>query len=214
MKKFSEFDNQRDVYKLSPDYDDHIIMTRDITLFDDSPFKIDSPPANDSDETRAEIMEIADRVEYASSEDRHKAQEFDIRYSDEFIGYCIHHNLPVTQQKIMRMVHEMSAMDRKVKYHFNRPRPRQMANILGVSFPQNAFAVTSDTPSYPSGHSAGSHTLALYLSNLFPSHKQEFLNMAEECGMSRITLGVHFPSDHEAGVSLGEQFYKRLKDKT
>ena len=108
----------------------------------------------------------------------------------------------------------MSAMDRHIKYHFNRPRPKQMANILGVSFPQNAFAVTANTPSYPSGHSAGSRTLALYLSNIFPSHQQEFLNMAEECGISRIILGVHYPSDHEAGVSLGEQFYERLKDKT
>ena len=214
MKKFSEFSNRKDVYKLSPDYDDHIIMTRDITLFDTaSPFKIDPPPANDSDETRMELSEIADRMELASSEEKHKAQEYDIRYSDEFIGYCIHHDLPVNEKKIMRMVHEMSAIDRKVKYNFNRPRPEQMANILGIRFP-NAFAVTADTPSYPSGHSAGSRTLALYLSNLFPSHKQEFLNMAEECGMSRIILGVHFPSDHEAGVSLGEQFYERLKDKT
>ncbi len=214
MKKFSEFNTKRNVYKPAPDYDDHIIMTRDITLFDtDSPFKIDPPPSNDSEETHAELLEIADRMELATSEKRHKAQEFDLRYSDEFIGYCIHHNLPVNKSKIMRMVHEMSAMDRKVKFHFNRPRPKQMANIRGMKLP-SSYAITADTPSYPSGHSAGSLTLALYLSNLFPSHKQEFLNMAEECGMSRILLGVHFPSDHDAGVSLGEQFYKRLKDKT
>ena len=214
MKKFSEFNSRKDVYKSVPDYDDHIIMTRDITLFDDaSPFDIEPPPDNDSEETRAELMEIADRMELASSEEKHKAQEYDIRYSDEFINYCVHHGLPLNKSKIMRMVHEMAAMDRKIKYHFNRPRPEQMANILGIKFP-NAFAVTAHTPAYPSGHSTGSRTLALYLSNLFPSHKQEFLNMAEECGMSRIILGVHYPSDHEAGVSLGEQFYERLKDKT
>ena len=215
MRKFSDFNSlKKSVYKTEPDYDDHIIMSREITLFDTSgQFKLDQPPANDSDETRAELMEILDRMEMASSEEKHMAQEFDIRYSDEFIGYCLHHDLPVNKSKVARMVFEMSAIDRKIKYHFNRPRPMQIARSLGIGFP-NARAVTGNTPSYPSGHSAGSHVLALYLSNLFPSHKQEFLNMAEECGMSRIILGVHFPSDHEAGVSLAKQFYERLKDKT
>lgn len=63
---------------------------------------------------------------------------------------------------------------------------------------------TPNHPSYPAGHSTISKLAAELLSDHFPEGQTQFAYLAEQCGMSRIWAGIHFPADHESGTQLGK----------
>jgi hypothetical protein len=73
----------------------------------------------------------------------------------------------------------------------------------------------SETPSFPSGHTAIAYFISGILSNLYPEFKDDFKTIAELTGLSRMENGVHYPSDISYGQLIGElicDFY--LADKT
>lgn len=61
----------------------------------------------------------------------------------------------------------------------------------------------SDQFSFPSGHTSAAFLMAGVLSFIFPSIGWALYLWACGVGMSRIMLGVHFPSDILAGALLG-----------
>jgi hypothetical protein len=65
--------------------------------------------------------------------------------------------------------------------------------------------------SFPSGHAAASRFIALYLSEKFPDLKSDLLKLSEQISRTRIQAGVHFPSDVNAGLALGECIYELNK---
>lgn len=60
-------------------------------------------------------------------------------------------------------------------------------------------------PSYPSGHSTSGAAAEAILTYYFPENEKEWKRLAEECGLSRIWAGIHFPVDHTTGVELGRK---------
>lgn len=64
---------------------------------------------------------------------------------------------------------------------------------------------TPNHPSYPSAHGCFSTATATVLASLFPADADEVLALAQEASESRIWAGIHFRSDIEAGVALGQQ---------
>jgi undecaprenyl-diphosphatase len=65
-----------------------------------------------------------------------------------------------------------------------------------------AIDVPSDC-SLPSGHAAGSFAFALFVCQFKPRAAFFLLPMACLIGLSRVALGVHYPSDVVAGAVLG-----------
>lgn len=63
---------------------------------------------------------------------------------------------------------------------------------------------TPNHPSYPSAHSCISTAVASVLADLFPADAAEVLALASEATEARIWAGIHFRSDVEAGIELGE----------
>ena len=90
-----------------------------------------------------------------------------------------------------------------LKYHYNRPRPGQVAERLGVKFDKN-LTPSAHTPSFPSGHTAQANLIATVMSRMYPRHKGHFDLVADSIERSRLELGVHFPTDNEAGRALGK----------
>ena len=84
-----------------------------------------------------------------------------------------------------------------LKFLISRPRPPEMFHL-----------VTSYGASFPSAHSmyaATSACLAIFLSRPFPAHRYVVciaLLWMLMMGISRVYLGVHFPSDVLAGWSI------------
>ena len=86
----------------------------------------------------------------------------------------------------------------------NRPRP---ANYFAESdTPVHTPLGTPSDKSFPSGHTQTAFGAAAYLSCVYPSGTPVFLGLAALTGLSRIALGVHFPSDVLVGALFGIVF--------
>jgi undecaprenyl-diphosphatase len=84
-----------------------------------------------------------------------------------------------------------------IKQSTTRPRPfRANAGISNLIVPQDEY-------SFPSGHTAAATVAALLFSIAVPALIPFFFVLAAVIGISRIYLGVHYPSDVLMGFALG-----------
>jgi acid phosphatase (class A) len=100
------------------------------------------------------------------------------------------------------------------KKHWNRTRPfrQDPADVkMQAANPGEIPAPTS--ASYPSGHGTDGILFALVLSDLAPQLQDKLIARGIQYGDDRVILGAHFPSDIEAGRTLGRAIYAVLKDK-
>lgn len=63
--------------------------------------------------------------------------------------------------------------------------------------------------SYPSGHTVRAYTIALILSEMYPSRREILLKQAYEFAESRIICGMHWKSD----IKGGEEFAYKIVGK-
>lgn len=96
----------------------------------------------------------------------------------------------------------MSLMDAAIvcwdtKYYYFNPRPTQMdPNIKTLTGVPNF-------PAYISGHSTFSGAASTILAHLNPEKAQIYKAMAQEASVSRMYAGIHFRSDCEIGLQVG-----------
>lgn len=96
------------------------------------------------------------------------------------------------------------------KNKFNRKRPYQVAKESGIEYPK-IKTETGVTPSYPSGHAMNSYFVAEILSRKYPEKKKEIFELADQISLGRVQLGVHYPSDIEAGKLLAKKILPYYK---
>jgi undecaprenyl-diphosphatase len=87
-------------------------------------------------------------------------------------------------------------VQRRVKPLFRRVRPfvNREARVVGIRPADHSF---------PSGHTASSFAAATALAFFYPKATPVVYTLATAVGVSRVHLGVHFPSDAAVGGVIG-----------
>lgn len=193
-----------------------------ITLSD---FKIPDPPANSSEQTRAELNYLLllqqQRSDLDVQSSLHMAGIFyNIKVKPEdstyhayranlfFIGRTLGtwfnpNNLPLTANLVANVWRDASYFIWSMKYKYLRVRPYILDPAL------NNLEDTN-WPAYPSGHAANSYINAFLYQELAPEFTDVFQKDAYDMAHSREIIGVHYPSDSEASRIFARQFVNKL----
>ncbi len=92
-----------------------------------------------------------------------------------------------------------------IKRIVDRPRPYTTLEwAVAINPPKCRYSL-------PSGHSGSALSIALSLSSFFPALRIALLTIAVLVGISRIYLGVHYPTDVTLGFAIAIVTYEVLK---
>jgi hypothetical protein len=151
-------------------------------------------PKNDSEEVRREIEHIIKKAK-ESPFDNKELIMLDKRATNSFFEFMDAEGVQYDKDFLKELSDDTSRFALKLKMKYQRPRPKQLAPLLGYEITDIPTS-TDDSPSYPSGHALVAWTLALYLSDKNPEHKEGFYDLAGKIEDSRIIRGAHFLSDN------------------
>ncbi len=168
---------------------------------------VGAPPEHGSKGHCAEISYLADlhlpqnTLEQATCEVNFACWRFgDLKYGD------------LTELGFSKTVLLLEAarwhLDQKLfalKLHYDRARPYHVSLDLVANLPDPGH------PSYPSGHAAQAHLVALIMADIMPDHRMVFLQDASRIAKNRERVKLHFPSDTEAGIRLAREMTVALK---
>jgi hypothetical protein len=173
---------------------------------------INNRPANSSIQTKAELNKLIENTKgiIKNSEVLNRYKDHDVglveflkQIVDSFDGkYGINANR--LKEKIDEVLFDTLGLITKLKYHYQRPRPYQMAIYYDLKDFHHHQSITIDSPSYPSGHAYMGTILSGVVGRLHPELFEIMKKSSYDFNFSRIFMGVHYKSDVDAGVSMGE----------
>jgi len=184
-------------------------MKENLGVFDGFPIKDfmkTNPPKNSSDEAMDELI-LIDSLPVID-----KFVKTTDHIFNHFKPYFKKNKLELPEKELKEIINNSSPIILKLKYHYNRPRPQQLANEKGLEFHEQPLE-SAKTPSYPSGHSTQGRLIAHLLSKKYPKHATEIKKLGNEIGTGRLVAKVHYPSDDVFGKELGDKLYDYIKDK-
>ena len=166
-------------------------------------FENDPYPENVSAEAKAEVYEVASKIEKLVNEDWRKRCFFIDKQLGKYLsGYA--QKAGMRQFKsIFEQVNDLylNSLIYRIKYHYNRIRPNSLAYYLNMSL-TSANTRTGHTPSYPSGHTLQAHFFTKLISDVMNVPWSD--EPTREVAASRMSMGVHFKSDNDFAVKISE----------
>jgi len=165
--------------------------------------RIAPPPANNSTATLDDIKKIQAELKGATEIVKQQYLNCDEDSSYYIKKYLEDNDLEYDNDNIEFLEKQCSPVIRHFKNFFNRPRPYQIADKLGMKF-DPYVTPTAQTPAYPSGHAVQPRVVAHYYAMKYPEHREGIYKGAYICGWGRVQAGLHYPSDYTAGVQLAD----------
>lgn len=165
------------------------------------------PPADGSDQQKAEVAEVLhlqqtaskERLDQAVWDDRHESSELWLPTLGP-VGFDLT-KLPATAEMLDAVMRERDAAADVVKVYYGRRRPWTFDANIQVC--EAAGKNGSQVRSYPSGHGTLSYAQGIILAHLMPAKGQLIMARAEDFAVSRMYCGVHSRSDIRASAVLG-----------
>jgi len=203
LKELLELRNMKYAESVRPK--DEKRMSRTLELWDENlvlPKR--QPPENDSSLTLKEIKYLSNvepNEKFATSHD-------DV--VDSFMELIEKNSLDISRKDIKKIVKESVKFIMELKYHYNRPRPYQVAEFYDIDL--NGTTLDSmKTPSYPSGHAIQGYLIGEYLSYKDPSNSEEYIGKGDDIAESRIIAKAHYPSDRDYGKQVARVLFRGMK---
>jgi hypothetical protein len=169
-------------------------------------FKLIPFPKNASMQTYEELNYLKDLPEDVEFVKKHDNIE------EVFKQVCKEYNLEYPEKLVNDLVLASLGIVLDLKYHYNRPRPKQLAKEYGMNI-GGIELESMNTPSYPSGHSTQGTLIAKILQTKLSINTDAFLQAGKRISYSRNIARAHFPTDSKLGEELGSQMYQYLKER-
>ena len=174
---------------------------------------VPAPPAETSEQTKAELAELRQLQTERSPSANTAIQYYNAVPATQRWHDLAHTLARAEKQSLNRQarlaailhtaLHDTVITTWAAKYQFNRKPTSQMAPdvtpavlITGV--------VSVPEPSYPSEHAALAGTAVGILTSFFPKEEGNLKAMAAEVGRTRLLMGANYRSDIDAGFTLGQ----------
>jgi acid phosphatase (class A) len=204
-----------DIDKLKFPFDqawaDKVLSTKPVylTTVSVNDFKLPDPPANSSEQTRAELDYLLTLQHNRSLEDITTS----IYMSDnpespgdigQQIGYWTDpQKLPLTDSLMDKVERDGDFFLWSLKFKYARVRPY-------IIEPKIHDLEESRASSYPSGHVTYAYIRAFIYQELAPEFTDFFIAKAYNMSRARQIIGVHYPSDCEGSRIFARQFVNML----
>jgi hypothetical protein len=178
-----------------------------------SEISVPAPPAENSEQTKAELEELRQLQRARSSITDTAIQYYNAlpatqRWHDQLMALMARDKVNANRQFralgiLHTALHDAVVATWAAKYTHNRKPPSQVdpgiAPVISI-----ASEPPPTEPSYPSEHSAVAGTAAGVLAAMFPNDAATFQAMAQEAGQTRLLMGTNYRSDVVAGLALGQ----------
>ena len=162
------------------------------------------PPENSSQTTLDEVKYLQSlKIDKAYVEKYDKVKKVFKETFEEL-------ELPFIKEELKSLLEESGKFITELKYKYNRPRPKQVAEFYGMDF-NDVDLNSMKTPSYPSGHAVQGYLAGKYYADKYPEHKETFKQLGEDIAHSRIIAKAHYPSDKVFGKIVAEHLFTLLK---
>ena len=154
-----------------------------------------TPPANDSDRTKAELAELH-RLQDTRSAAESAQAKWDDEHEDMFVFANIlgeafaKDKLPATALLAAHLRNDEGQISNQPKSRFARVRPYNLDKTL-----KPICAVKTIADSFPSGHSTSGYLAGITLALMLPEKRDAILARADDYAHNRLVCGVHYPSD-------------------
>jgi acid phosphatase (class A) len=132
-------------------------------------------------------------------------QNYSIKLMTDLIDPSFAAKYPNTFQVLTDADDDAYVITSMLKGANGRPRPYVQHPLLVLPL------FTATDFSYPSGHASGMELQARILGWLFPPWADQLINRARQVADSRVVAGVHYASDTEAGLKLGDLLFDQLQ---
>jgi hypothetical protein len=165
-------------------------------------------PRNSSDATKEELNQIVEATNLLANEEVY--QKMYLTYDAHLIRFFKEGLIKGGEEQekveklLKRIVDETKPLLTKLKYHFQRPRPYQLAEYYKLKlFPFESKS--ADSPSFPSGHAYQSRIITEVLGNIFPQTYSAMQKIFEEICYSRLYMGLHYQSDIDVAIFCADK---------
>ena len=170
-------------------------------------FKQMKPPSDNSFDTMQEVKQLA-----STPMNKGSVKKFD-DIESTFADIAAKNNITNYDSKLVGdLIKKSAPLIKKLKNHFNRPRPKVMAKKLGINMVDYEME-SMKTPSYPSGHSTQGILIGKVLADKYPKAAKQFMKAGKDISDSRRVAKAHYKSDSVMGEKLGEEMYNHIKNK-
>ena len=184
----------------------------EISIVDDlfPKLKENNFPLTSSELVKDELNEIVDYLNDISSEGNEsylaRYKSYDRSLLQNIITTFQEKEIDV-EELCKNIIDDVQPLIAKLKYHFQRPRPLQVAQYYKLKlFPYSSFS--SNTPSYPSGHTLQAYVILNVIGDKYPNEYQFCKEMINDIAYSRIYLGLHFATDNDFAKFVGQEILK------
>jgi acid phosphatase (class A) len=160
-----------------------------------------APPAEDSAITREELAQLHSLQTQRTPAELARAkadaaQENVFAFSTVLGPQFTAEQFPLTTKLFEKVTEAEKAAVRETKDYWHRRRPYLIDPTL-------VPCSNGSNGSYPSGHSTVAYMDAALLAQMLPERHDALFERAADFAHNRLVCGVHFPSDVEAGRTLG-----------